>query len=370
MKKLSYLIVLSLILGLVLTGCSLLSNIRQAPATDQSVVTYLTKGLPSGLVGLWSFEKGEELSTAYDSSGNNNDGTIYGADYIPDQWGGYALSFNGTDDYVDCGDISTANLANLTTEAWVYWDGTVRQGYAGVYCKAYGSDIGRLLINGAGMILVQNGNGNFFSDNIGDVPVNEWCHIAYVYDQVAGKEYVYVNGDQKGEQNRTGDIIQNSNSFCIGYGWMGATYYIFSGLIDEVRIYDYALSLPTIENHAAGIYGFNGLLSPYVAPPKAFKAGRSIPLKWQYSNNLGNEVDSSEADPSVTVIFKGTIEDPVDDVTIVVEDPGASGYLYDSDTKTWQFNWQTKNCVPGEYEIWISSNLTGQVNGPFPIHLR
>ena len=44
MKKLIYLIVLSLILGLVLTGCSLLSNISQVPTTEQSGLTYLTKG--------------------------------------------------------------------------------------------------------------------------------------------------------------------------------------------------------------------------------------------------------------------------------------------------------------------------------------
>jgi hypothetical protein len=44
MKKLSYLIVLALILGLVLTGCSLLSNISQVPATEQSGISYLTKG--------------------------------------------------------------------------------------------------------------------------------------------------------------------------------------------------------------------------------------------------------------------------------------------------------------------------------------
>jgi hypothetical protein len=43
MKKLYYLIILTVILGLVLTGCSLLSNIGQAPATEQSGITYLTK---------------------------------------------------------------------------------------------------------------------------------------------------------------------------------------------------------------------------------------------------------------------------------------------------------------------------------------
>jgi hypothetical protein len=51
MKKLSYLIVLALILGLVLTGCSLLSNIGQAPATEQSGITYLTKAVLSFTVG-------------------------------------------------------------------------------------------------------------------------------------------------------------------------------------------------------------------------------------------------------------------------------------------------------------------------------
>jgi len=43
MKKLIYLIILALILGLVLTGCELLSNISQVPATEQSGIAYLTK---------------------------------------------------------------------------------------------------------------------------------------------------------------------------------------------------------------------------------------------------------------------------------------------------------------------------------------
>ena len=47
MKKLSYLIVLALILGLVLTGCTLLSNVGQVPTTEQSGITYLTKRGPT-----------------------------------------------------------------------------------------------------------------------------------------------------------------------------------------------------------------------------------------------------------------------------------------------------------------------------------
>jgi len=47
MKKLIYLIVLALILGLVLTGCSLLSNISQVPTSPQSEITYLTRNTES-----------------------------------------------------------------------------------------------------------------------------------------------------------------------------------------------------------------------------------------------------------------------------------------------------------------------------------
>jgi len=372
MKKLSYLIVLIVILGLVLTGC-LLSNVGQVPTTEQSGITYLTKGLlTTGLVGLWSFDEGIG-NKACDSSGYGNDGIITGATYVGSVNAVFddALSFDGTDDYVDCGDISTANWENLTTEAWVYWDGTVRQGYAGVYSKAYGSDIGRLIINGAGTILVQNGNGNFFSDSINDVPVNQWCHIAYVYDQGAGKEYIYVNGAKKGEQDRTGNITKNSYTFCIGYGWMGPDYYIFSGHIDEVRVWNTALSPERIVDHAAGIYGFNGLMAPYATPEeKKFKAGRTIPLKWQYTNFDGNVVDSFDAYPVVEFQFAGAGSG--DGILELTEDPGESGLRYDSDAKTWQFNWQTKDLIEGigTYNIWITSEQTGQVNGPFQIELR
>jgi len=118
------------------------------------------------------------------------------------------------------------------------------------------------------------------------------------------------------------------------------------------------------------VYGFLGLLPPYMAPPRAFKIGSSIPLKWQYTDSAGNVVDSAAANPSVgikPVTGDGT---PVEGIPIIVEDPGLSGYQYDSLTTTWQYNWQTKGLTAGLYYIRITSGQTGQVNGPFPIQLR
>jgi len=61
MKKLVYLIVLALILGLVLTGCSLLSNISQVPVTEQSGITYLTKGAPGDPPNVFPLYAGQNI---------------------------------------------------------------------------------------------------------------------------------------------------------------------------------------------------------------------------------------------------------------------------------------------------------------------
>jgi len=50
MKKHYFLIVLALILGLALAGCTFLSNIGQAPATEQSGASNLTKGIPIPII--------------------------------------------------------------------------------------------------------------------------------------------------------------------------------------------------------------------------------------------------------------------------------------------------------------------------------
>jgi len=75
MKKLYYLIILTVILGLVLTGCSLLSNVGQVPTTGQSGVTYLTKGGPT-VVTLFA-GKDEDVGTVTVSDDGTNLTVIY-----------------------------------------------------------------------------------------------------------------------------------------------------------------------------------------------------------------------------------------------------------------------------------------------------
>ncbi|MBA3043924.1 hypothetical protein FP804_02165, partial [archaeon] len=75
----------------------------------------LNKNAEEGLVACWYFDENNG-TTAYDSSGNGNDGTIYGATWT-DGINGSALSFDEVDDYVDCSDISATD--SMTIEAWI-----------------------------------------------------------------------------------------------------------------------------------------------------------------------------------------------------------------------------------------------------------
>jgi len=83
MKKLYYLIILTVILGLVLTGCTFLSNIGQTPTSGQSGVAYLTKGIETnpdvftlyagqhidvGTVSVW--DDCENLYVKYETTGD------------------------------------------------------------------------------------------------------------------------------------------------------------------------------------------------------------------------------------------------------------------------------------------------------------
>ena len=385
MKKLIYLIVLALILGLVLTGC-LLSNIGQSPTSEQSGITYLTKSgsPPDDLVALWHLDEGTR-TFAYDSSGNNNNGTIIGATYVgsTNAMFGNALSFNGEDDYVELPPSNTIlNNNTFTIEAWfktsvnhpVYGsldgigEGRIvnlardTAGYTAVALYVEQDNIAICYHNGAGFKHLK-----YTVDYHDDI----WHHIAVTRDSTTYK--LYYDGVE---------VASRADTF-VGFGTSAAylgTFYptttidpikrFFNGTIDEVRIWNTALTPGTIEER---IYGFNGLMASY-APPgeKAFKAGRTIPLKWQYTDFYGNVVDSFGADPVVEYQFVGNGN--CGGLLEETEAPGSSGLHYDTTSGIWQwqFNWQTKDLYLGTgiYKILITSVQTGQVNGPFLIELR
>jgi prepilin-type N-terminal cleavage/methylation domain-containing protein len=94
-------------------------------AKAQNFDAQISHALGAYAVGIWRFEEGTGIDI-HDESGFGNDGTFVGnpSPTFPDSEvyvGTKALYFDGTDDYVNCGNNSSLNLAggDFTAEAWI-----------------------------------------------------------------------------------------------------------------------------------------------------------------------------------------------------------------------------------------------------------
>ncbi|MCK4553085.1 LamG domain-containing protein [Candidatus Pacearchaeota archaeon] len=196
---------------------------------------------PEDLMGWWKFEQGSG-ATAYDSSGNNNDGTIYGATYTTGKVGNYALNFNGNDDYVNVGSSDNFDFTGkFTVEAWVngnsfqtnYYDLIVFRGYNNWAFGIFRGD--RLMFGETAWNSLWSRQ--IYSDTL-SWETNQWYHIAVVYDTVARTADFYRDGVSVGAGKQSTDKcgITNSGDVTINYPHSVS----FNGIIDEVRIWDVA----------------------------------------------------------------------------------------------------------------------------------
>jgi hypothetical protein len=92
-------------------------------------------------------------------------------------------------------------------------------------------------------------------------PVEEWHHIAGTYDGNVFK--CYVDGELGDEWEYAGTMPENTASVTIGQRSRGE--YFFNGMIDEVAIFDRALSEDEIQQIMMGIGGFGPASSPVPA---------------------------------------------------------------------------------------------------------
>ena len=341
MKKYYFLIIVALILGLVLTGCSLLSNFGQVPATDQSGITYLTKGLPSGLVGWWRFSE-EEGNITYDSSVYSNDGTVFGATYVTSPMG-QALSFDGVDDYVEIASVSSIMPATLTVEAWIQpgktgarqsivskWDGWVDASYSL-----------ELTADNKFLFYLHSGTQTQSITGTTTVSVGTWYHVAGTYD--GSKASLYVNRScEAGPTTLAAPMTTSNVPLRIGASAAGSPSYPihspFKGLVDEVRIWNAALSSGQLDS---AIYDFGGILPPIKEDEsKAFKLGSTVPVKFQLWDADGEIVTNAKAYIFVEKIGNAIIGE-MEAVSTAASTDG-NLFRYDPDSEQYIFNLSTK----------------------------
>ncbi|MHC4462756.1 MAG: LamG-like jellyroll fold domain-containing protein [Planctomycetota bacterium] len=192
-----------------------------------------------GLVAHWKLD-----GNADDVVGGNH-GTVYGNPvWTIGQLDG-ALYFDGFGDYVDCGNDSSVNLTNnFSISAWFNSDNAgqvlpICKGNVPAWVSGGAYSILCIPSNGILAFYVRDSNNTDFGYATTGVSLNEWTHIVGTFSD--GNIIVYKNGSFAVDGDLgTSTINSNDGSFAIGAKGDGSM--SFDGKIDDVRIYDRALS--------------------------------------------------------------------------------------------------------------------------------
>ena len=243
---------------------------------------------PKEFVSYWKFDEGS--GTTADDSVNTNNGTLVNGPIRFTGKVGGALSFDGTNDYVvvsNSGDLRITN--NITIEAWIkpatyHWGGIVCKGDDNAghddYSLWFNSGKNQMTFNwpeegvGAG------------GPNIGNtvVPLNMWSHFVGVWD--GAQIRLYVNGNLDAVFDRTKIITTTNANIYIGVSPSGSDEY-FKGVIDEVAIFNRALTPQEIQQHYK-----NGLMS-----------------QGYFTDGIGDACDSCPNDPKNDIDGDGVCGD-------------------------------------------------------------
>ncbi|HXI60836.1 MAG TPA: LamG domain-containing protein [Polyangia bacterium] len=212
----------------------------------------------ANLVGYWKFDEGQG-TTIRDSSGTGNDGTLTSTDWTDSVPAGItfdnhtALTFDGSSSSATVGYTSIPDsLSAKSITAWVNLSST-----AGT------QDIFTLLDSGGVSIVTTFGvkTGSLVAWKGGGVQLaattapgtGGWHHVAYTFDGVT--HTVYVDGGSTG----TGTTTLPAGTYSAAYiGSRAGATELLNGSLDDVRVYNVALSAAQVSNLASGRYAGTG----------------------------------------------------------------------------------------------------------------
>jgi PKD repeat protein len=244
----------------------------QITATDNhgtsngsGVWSFATKASPgTDLIGLWHFDEGTG-GIAADSSENSNTGTLVNEPFWTTGKIGSALQFDGVDDYIEV--LDSNSLDDITDEitliAWIKPRGTARGAVFSKYLYQYDIPINERVFgltvesgNTIAFVLSSDGTGTgtTWLESAETVTDDAWTHLAATSDGITMK--IYINGQQAiNTIDAPAQIHTSSHNLQIGawqYSLSGRDTH-FDGVIDEVKIYNWALSAGELrEDYEAG----------------------------------------------------------------------------------------------------------------------
>ncbi len=208
---------------------------------------------PSDLVAWWPGD-----DHANDIRGHSHGTLVGNTNYAAGQVG-QAFHFDGANDEINFG--NPANLQQttaITADAWINPD-TYTGNYQTIVSKwqqGTNNSWGLFVVNNDDLFaILQNSGGAFIQAGGGSIPLDAWTHVAMTYSTTDGMR-LYVNGVEVATAAANGSIRVSTAEVHIGDDTDDTVQREFDGLIDEVEIFDRALSAAEIAAiHAAGADG-------------------------------------------------------------------------------------------------------------------
>jgi chitodextrinase len=277
----------------------LVSGLLRAKLRLVLSITLITIGLSlvssharavSGLVAAYNFDEGTGTTVA-DASGNGNTGTVSNTTWSTTGKYGKALTFNGTNSWVTVPNSTSLHLTTgMTLEAWVNPTSSQSGVWQSVIMKEHTGDLDYALYkaNSTG-----KPEGVVYTTAEHELPgtsnlaLNTWAHLSETYDGTTMR--LYVNGVQVASKAQTGSINVSTGALRIGGDSIWGEY--FKGMIDDVRIYNRALSATEIQTDMNTPVGSVADTTPPTAPSSLHQTGStmtSATLGWTAStDNVG-----------------------------------------------------------------------------------
>jgi len=173
-----------------------------------------------------------------------------------------ALSFDGINDYVRIRDSSSLDMASaITISAWIYpssWPSS----YPRIVSKEVSTSANPYTLeldnsSKRAIFCLDVGTGEKCVDSgINSISLNNWYYVAGTWD--GGYSRIYINGVLKNSMALSGSMSATSNDVLIGSNPSGNRQ--FAGIIDGVKIYNYALAGSEITS----AYSLPAFTLPYV----------------------------------------------------------------------------------------------------------
>jgi len=320
---------------------------------------------------IWHFNEGAGNATN-DTSGNGNNGILNGTNWTNGAMG-QGLEFDGDDDYLEVLDNPALDITNkISIEAWIMPEVSNEINPAIVYHY-----------DGNGWyLLLREGNTSspkpaFSGLNINEakssvgLTIGKWNYIAITYDRQ--KVRIFINGILTNDTIETDALTKSTSSLTIG-STSHANNAFFKGKIDEVAIYDRALTPSEIYNHSQRFHTNATLKSTPISLPQYYSWDSLVIDKTKHANHNVNVSIIDNSTNKTIVGFSNLNTSGVINISSIdlrnhttirlnatFEGNGTDTPLLHS----WAVNWTNKRPVLGEPVGMMPVNRTETINISF-----